>query len=110
MKNPNRTARENRRADGGDSTDTIVVCAGKHGTSLQYGKYLCAVLVEVSHVGRALYCSRHVIRKSCVIAYFIIMVHHYAVYINIGNIILRSKLLAGVTVVCIACSELSVRV
>ena len=40
MKNPNRTARENRRADGGDSTDTIVVCAGKHGTSLQYGKWL----------------------------------------------------------------------
>lgn len=40
MKNPNRTARENRKADGGDSTDTIVVCAGKHGTSLQYGKWL----------------------------------------------------------------------
>ena len=40
MKNPNRTARENRRADGGDSTDTIVVCAGTHGTSLQYGKWL----------------------------------------------------------------------
>ena len=40
MKNPNRTARESRRADGGDSTDTIVVCAGKHGTSLQYGKWL----------------------------------------------------------------------
>ena len=40
MKNPNRTARESRRADGGDSTDTIVVCAGKHGTSRQYGKWL----------------------------------------------------------------------
>lgn len=40
MKNPNRTARETRRAENGDSTDTIVVCAGKHGTALQYGKWL----------------------------------------------------------------------
>ena len=40
MKNPNRTARENRKAETGDSADTIVVCSGKYGTSLQYAKWL----------------------------------------------------------------------
>lgn len=44
MKNPNRTARENRRAETGDSTDTIVVCSGKTGTALQYAKWLMATL------------------------------------------------------------------
>ena len=33
MKNPNRTAREARRAETGDSTDTIVVCSGRSGTA-----------------------------------------------------------------------------
>ena len=44
MKNPNRTARENRRAEVGDSTDTIVVCSGKTGTALQYAKWLMEAL------------------------------------------------------------------
>ena len=44
MKNPNRTARESRKADSGDSTDTIVVCSGRHGTSLQYAKWLVEAL------------------------------------------------------------------
>lgn len=44
MKNPNRTARETRRAETGDSTDTIVVCSGKHGTALQYAKWLMQML------------------------------------------------------------------
>ncbi len=44
MKNPNRTARENRRAETGDSTDTIGVCSGKTGTALQYAKWLMEAL------------------------------------------------------------------
>lgn len=44
MKNPNRTARENRRAETGDSSDTIVVCSGKYGTALQYAKWLMEML------------------------------------------------------------------
>jgi hypothetical protein len=44
MKNPNRTARESRRAETGDSTDTVVVCSGKYGTSLQYAKWLMETL------------------------------------------------------------------
>ena len=44
MKNPNRTAKENRRADGGDVADTIVVCSGKYGTSMQYAKWLAESL------------------------------------------------------------------
>jgi len=44
MKNPNRTARENRRAETGDSADTIVVCSGKTGTALQYAKWLMEAL------------------------------------------------------------------
>lgn len=44
MKNPNRMARENRRLDGGDSTDTIVVCSGRTGTALQYAKWLMEAL------------------------------------------------------------------
>ena len=44
MKNPNRKARENRRAETGDSADTIVVCSGKYGTALQYAKWLMETL------------------------------------------------------------------
>jgi hypothetical protein len=44
MKNPNRTAREARRAETGDSADIIVVCSGKTGTSLQYAKWLVEIL------------------------------------------------------------------
>lgn len=44
MKNPNRTAREARRAETGDSTDTIVVCSGRTGTALQYAKWLMETL------------------------------------------------------------------
>ena len=44
MKNPDRKARENRRAETGDSTDTIVVCSGKYGTALQYAKWLMEAL------------------------------------------------------------------
>ncbi len=40
MKNPNRTAREARKAETGDSADTIVVCSGTYGTALQYAKWL----------------------------------------------------------------------
>jgi hypothetical protein len=44
MKNPNRTAREARRAETGDAADTIVVCSGKYGTALQYAKWLMETL------------------------------------------------------------------
>lgn len=44
MKNPNRQARQNRRAETGDSSDTIVVCSGKTGTALQYAKWLMDML------------------------------------------------------------------
>jgi len=44
MKNPDRKARENRRAETGDSADTIVVCSGKYGTALQYAKWLMEAL------------------------------------------------------------------
>ena len=44
MRNPNRTAKQNRKAESGGSTDTIVVCSGKHDTSLQYAKWLAEAL------------------------------------------------------------------
>ncbi len=44
MKNPNRKAKETRKAETGDSTDTIVVCSGKQGTALQYAKWLMEAL------------------------------------------------------------------
>lgn len=44
MKNPNRTAKETRKAETGDATDTIIVCSGKYGTALQYAKWLMETL------------------------------------------------------------------
>ena len=44
MKNPNRQARQNRRAETGDSVDTIVVCSGRSGTAMQYAKWLMETL------------------------------------------------------------------
>lgn len=45
MKNPNRTAAQRRAAAGVDSgRDTIIVVDGKHGSSLQYAKWLSDIL------------------------------------------------------------------